>query len=59
MKDLNLINQIENIRKKNNKYWMDLLRLALKVSPKKAKGILKNININDKKISSLLRKLSK
>ena len=30
-----IINSIQNIRSKNNKYWMDLLRLAFKFAPKK------------------------
>ena len=29
-----IIKKIENIRKKNNKNWMNLLRLAFKKSPK-------------------------
>ena len=33
-KYLKIINQIENIRKKNNKNWMDVLRIAFKHSPK-------------------------
>ena len=32
---LNVIKQIENIRKKNNVNWMNLLRLAFQESPKK------------------------
>ena len=59
MTNLKLINNIEIIRRKNNKYWMDLLRLAFKSSPKEAKKIIKKINDNDKKISSLLGRLSK
>jgi hypothetical protein len=59
MTKLKLINNIEVIRRKNNKYWMDLLRLAFKNSPKEAKKIVKKINDNDKKISSLLGRLSK
>ena len=30
-----IIKFIENLRKKNNKNWMDLLRLAFKENPKK------------------------
>jgi hypothetical protein len=59
MTKLKLINNIEIIRRKNNKYWMDLLRLAFKSSPKEAKKIIKKINDNDKKISSLLGRLCK
>ena len=38
-----LINQIEKIRKKNNKNWMDLVRISFKHNPREAKLILKNI----------------
>ena len=55
----NLINSIQKIRSKNNKYWMDLLRLAFKHAPKKAAIIIKKINSQDKKISHLLEKLEK
>lgn len=53
-----LIKEIENTRKKNNKNWMDLLRLAFKYAPSKAKKVLKEINKNDQKISKLLKKVS-
>lgn len=52
-----IINTIQKIRSKNNKYWMDLLRLAFKYAPKKASKIIKKINSADKQISKLLRKL--
>ena len=51
-----IINQIQKIRSKNNVNWMNLLRLAFKLDPKNASNI---INYDDKKISSLLKKLSK
>ena len=35
-KYLKIINKIENIRKKNNVNWMNILRLAFKKSPKEA-----------------------
>ena len=50
----NVVDQIQKVRAKNNKLWMDLLRLAITISPKEAKKILKNINKNDKEISRLL-----
>ena len=53
----NLINSIEKIRSKNNKNWMDLLRIAFKYSPKQSSDIIKKINNHDKKISQLLKKL--
>ena len=44
-----IINQIEKTRKKNNKNWMDLLRLSFKYNPSQAKIILKEIFSEDKK----------
>tara|TARA_B100000902_G_C26735717_1_gene633598 strand:+ start:274 stop:456 length:183 start_codon:yes stop_codon:yes gene_type:complete len=59
MKDKNniIINEVEKIRKLNNKNWMNLLRIAIKFSPAESKKVLKNINLNDKKISKLLSKI--
>ena len=54
-----IVNLIEKTRSKNNKNWMDLLRISLKYSPKESSVVLKKININDKKISALFDKLSK
>ena len=53
-----IIKQIENVRKKNNKYWMKLLEIAFKYAPNESKKVMKKINTNDKKISSLISKLS-
>ena len=53
-----LIKQISNARKKNNLNWMNLLKLAIKFAPSKAKKILKNINKQDQKISKLVSKIS-
>ena len=58
-KYLTIISKIEKIRSKNNVNWMDVLRLAFKLDPKKASKIMKKINYDDKKISNLLSKLSK
>lgn len=55
----NLIGQIEKIRKKNNKNWMDLLRISFKHSPKEAKIILKNIFLDDKRINKIVQKIIK
>ena len=51
------ISQIENTRKKNNKNWMDLLRLSLKNDFKTTAKILKDIVSDDKKISDLAKKI--
>ena len=54
-----IIQQVYAARSKNNIHWMQLLDIALKHSPKETKKILKNINILDSKISTLLKKLTK
>ena len=53
-----VVDKIEEIRKNNNKYWMNLLRIALESSPKQSKLVLKKINTNDKKISKLFSELA-
>ena len=55
----NIINKIEKIRSKNNVNWMNILRLAFKLDSKAASKIMKKINYDDKKISLLLKELSK
>ena len=57
-KYLRIIKQIENIRKKNNVNWMNILRLAFKKSSKSAAKIMSKIYIDDNKISRLVKKLS-
>ncbi len=58
-KYLKIIKQIENIRKKNNVNWMNLLRLAFKSSPKKTAKIMSIIYADDNKIGKLVKKLIK
>jgi|TARA_B100000787_G_scaffold169250_1_gene159923 hypothetical protein len=55
----NLINSIQKIRSQNNINWMNLMRLAFKYAPKEASAIVKKINLQDKKISQILKKLEK
>ena len=55
---LNVIDEIEKIRTKNNVNWMDVLRLAFKHSPDEAKKLMKKINSEDDRISELFKKLS-
>ena len=54
-----IINQIKKIRSRNNVNWMNILKLAFKLDANSAKKIMKKINYDDKKISNLLKKLSK
>jgi len=57
--DLQIIDEIENVRTKNNVNWMDLLRIAITENPKETKKILKNINSHDQQISKLFEQLSR
>jgi|TARA_B100000242_G_scaffold257481_1_gene201357 hypothetical protein len=57
-KYIKVINQIEKIRSKNNVNWMNILRLAFSLDPKKASKIMKKINYDDKRISKLLNQLT-
>ena len=52
-----IIKKIENTRKKNNKNWMDILRLAFKSSPAEASIILSQIYKEYKNIGILAKKL--
>jgi hypothetical protein len=55
---LAIIKKIENIRKKNNSNWMNLLRLAFNMSPNKAALIMSKIYLDDARISKLVKKLT-
>jgi hypothetical protein len=56
---LKFIDQIQNIRSKNNKNWMDLLRLSLKLDFDTTSKIIKEICKDDKRISNLAQKIYK
>lgn len=56
---LKIIRQIEKVRSKNNKNWMDLYRLAFAVAPDKSVKIIKKILARDKSVSKLAEKLTK
>ena len=56
---IKIINQIQKARSRNNTNWMNILKLAFRLDPKNASKIMKKINSDDRKISKLLRKISK
>ena len=58
-KYIKIINSIEKVRSKNNKNWMDLLKLSLRIDFESTSKILKEICKDDKKISNLARKIYK
>jgi len=56
---LQLIDEIEGVRSKNNVNWMDILRIAFRHCPEEAKAVLLKIHSKDKEIANLLDKLAK
>tara|TARA_A100000164_G_scaffold334931_1_gene326533 strand:- start:407 stop:610 length:204 start_codon:yes stop_codon:yes gene_type:complete len=56
---LKIIKQIEKVRAKNNKNWMDLYRLAFQSEPEKSVKIVKKILSKDKNITKLAAKLTR
>ena len=58
MNEEQILDAISLARAQNNKNWMALVALALKSSPQESRKILGRINMQDRKISDLLSKLS-
>lgn len=56
--DLQIIDEVEQIRTKNNVNWMDILRLAFKHAPEDARKLMGRVNEHDNRISELLKELS-
>jgi hypothetical protein len=55
---LEIISQIENIRKKNNVNWMNILRIAFKNNPKETARVMSKIYSDDRRIGTLVKKLT-
>jgi predicted metallopeptidase len=55
---LKVISKIENIRKKNNVNWMNILRIAFKYNPKATARVMSKIYSDDKRIGTLVKKLT-
>mgnify|MGYP001405256531 CR=1 FL=1 len=56
---LKFVDQIQKLRSKNNKNWMDLLKLALRLDPSKTSKILSQIYKDDIRITKIAKKISK
>jgi hypothetical protein len=54
-----IVRQIGDIRTNNNVLWMRLLQIALEHAPADTKVALREINDNDRRISTLLQELTK
>lgn len=59
MEALEIIDRIEAIRGRNNKNWMDLVRLAFRLDPNEAAKIMTGILEQDEEISKLAKLLTR
>mgnify|MGYP001250075585 FL=1 len=57
--NLKLINPIQKIRSKNNVNWMNIIKLAFRNESKATSKIMPSVYVDDKKTSSLVKKLTK
>ena len=57
-RDAELVDEMESIRRTNNTGWMDLVRLALEVAPRRTRAILKGIAIRDSLVRDVLKELA-
>lgn len=58
MTDDEKITRVEEIRRDNNRQWMDILRIALRQAPKETRIVLARINFNDGIINRLLKEIA-
>ena len=56
--DKALVDQIEAIRARNNRYWMDLVRLALEHAPDDTRDLLRMIASSDGEVRRLTEQLA-
>ena len=56
--DEQIINEIQEIRAKNNTHWMDVVKLAFKLAPEEARDIFKKIKQCDFQVNELLKELA-
>tara|TARA_B100000989_G_scaffold150416_1_gene112147 strand:- start:1734 stop:1922 length:189 start_codon:yes stop_codon:yes gene_type:complete len=55
---IQIINDIEKIRSKNNINWMKILKIAFKNSPDQTAKVMSSIYNSDNEISKLVKKLT-
>ena len=56
--DLEIIDEIQSIRSKNNANWMYILRLAFKYAPEEARTLQRKITEIDSRIQELSQELA-
>lgn len=57
--DRRLLDQIEAIRARNNRYWMNLVRLALEHAPEETRALLQKIAYADGEVRRLTETLAR
>jgi len=58
MTDLEIIDEIQKVRNKNNVNWMDILKIAFTYAPEETRKIFKRITNDDNVINELSKKLA-
>lgn len=56
--DIDIIDEIQSIRSKNNINWMNILKIAFKYAPEETRKVFKNIAKEDKSIIELSNELA-
>lgn len=56
--DEDIINDIQQIRARNNEHWMDLVKLSFRTAPIESRAIFKKIKYCDEKVNELLKELA-
>ena len=56
--DLDILNEIESIRAKNNILWMDVVRLCFELDATKARKIFSQIKEYDRQIHTLSKEIA-
>jgi hypothetical protein len=55
---MGVIDDIEAVRARNNKNWMDLLRLAYRHAPEETIAIVQEIFLQDSRVTELTKELT-
>lgn len=58
-RSLKILDKIEKIRARNNRNWMDILKLSIRLDYDKTARLIKQIYKHDIEISSLAKKIYK
>ena len=58
MTNLEIIDEIQKVRGRNNVNWMDILRIAFTHAPEETREVFKQITNDDNLINELSKKLA-